>query len=272
MAENKKPHPGTQSELGDKWTEQIKKWNGPPPPDKYAHTYPRYSFTNFPDGSSVKHNWTEGNQYFQIQSREGDTLRSIPGGGLHMIAQKGLVNEVKGPIRTISTGGQDTTARGTIGIRASGENGSIAITADGKGGLQTTVKEDMTTSAKNSYIKVAEKMHTEGQESTTIMKNAISMNSSEGSLCLTAAKGTSLKSTQESVSIQGELSATMEGKQRVAITAGLETHMRTGGADILMSDGYIFLNCNMAQTAKIIYAATKSSRIIPESESTTIGV
>jgi len=268
MAENNKtPHPGMESVLGNDWTEQNRTWNGPEPPDRYAHTYPRYSFTNFPDGSSVKHNWTEGNQYFQIQSREGDTLRSIPGGGLHMIAQKGLVTEVKGPIRTISTGGQDTTARGTIGIRASGENGSIAITADGKGGLQTTVKEDMTTTAKNSYTKVAEKMHTEGQESTTIMKNAISMNSSEGSLSLSAAKGTSLKSTKESVSIQGELSATMEGKQRVAITAGSETHMRTGGADILMSGGNIYLNCDMAQTAEIIYVATEAPGNTEEKES-----
>lgn len=237
---------------GNDWKKESSSIDFPPLPNKYAHEYPRYIFTNFPDGSSIKHNFTEGNQYFAIEGREGDRIGSIPGGGLHLIAQKGLFTEVKGPIRTFSTGAQDTIARGAIGIRAA-ENINVTTDKD----HNTAVKENMNSRAKNINTKADEKIHTAAQDITTMATNAVHMAVSQGSMTLTGAKGVTVGSKNDSAAIYGAKAVTLEGFDKVAITAGTQMHMKIGDADIMMDGTKIFLNCGKASPASQIYNATK---------------
>lgn len=232
------------------------------PKKKAEHDATSYYCRNYRCGAYHIVNSTEGNEYVEMGDRAGNAIKFVPeklGGGIQTVAHRGMQDIVYGEYRSFSTGANDITARGDYSVRT---NQNANITADGN--MNTSVKENMSTTAKNMNTTVAEKMHTVAQEQSTIVKNSMHVAVTDGQMTFSASKGMAMGSKSESASIYGGKSATLEGKSKVALTAGSEMHVKVGGAEIYMDGTNVYINSGKAQEAKAVYASSPSAKTTPE--------
>lgn len=186
---------------------------------------------------------TKGNESISTEHRSGSKMSFLPDGSTKFVSSYGHINITYGQYRSIVTGAQDITVRGSSSLRTEGTR-------------RETNEKDVEQSTKGKFVSTAESYNMSAgkqfdiaaQSAALKTKNGITIESGDGPISMTG-KGSATLQSKGGGSVGMDAasgSAIIQAAFDVAIK-GQEVHIKGGGAEIVLKDGKVYINSGQAK-------------------------
>lgn len=220
--------------------------------NKSGHEYPNYFLWQTRTGHvPIRVDDTKGNECVSYEHRSGTKLTFMPNGGMKLVAKYGRIDVTYGQNRSITTGAKDETVRGDSSLRTEGTRRET-----NEKDVEQSTKGKFVSTAQSYNMSAGEHFDIAAQSAALKTKNGLTMESGDGPVSITGKGSTTLESQGGgSVGISSSLgSAVVQGLIAVAIK-GNEVHIKGGGAEVVLSDGKVFINSGVAKDPSAVWKA-----------------
>lgn len=232
--------------------ETPSEWQQPKEINKGGNEYPNYFIWQTRTGNiPLRVDDTKGNESVAIAHRSGSGIQFLPNGGTQFISNYGHTQITYGQSRKIVTGAQDETVHGDSSVRT---KGTRRITNEKD--VEESTAGKVVSTAQSYNMSAGKHFDIASQSAAFKTKNGITMDSGDGPISLTGKGSTTLESQGGgSVGISSSQgSAVVQGLIAVAVK-GNEVHIKGGGAEVVLSDGKVFINSGVAKDPKDVWKA-----------------